>query len=69
MKFMLVILITMGAVGEKPKTIELRLPQKNLEECLKAAKTFRFTLPVISIDTRCEPRMENEEPQIRGVNT
>ena len=69
MKFMLVILITMGAVGEEPKTIEMRLPLKNLEECLKAAKTFRFTLPVISIDTRCEPRMENEEPQIRGVNT
>ena len=69
MKFMLVNLITMGAVGEEPKTIELRLPQKTQEECLKAAKTFRFALPVISIDTRCEPRMENEEPQIRGVNT
>ncbi len=69
MKFMLVILITMGAVGEEPKTIELRLPQKNLEECLKAAKTFRFTLPVISVDTRCEPRTDNEEPEVRGVET
>ena len=45
MKFILVILITMSAMGEKPKTIEMRIPQENREECLKSAKTFKFTLP------------------------
>ena len=69
MKFMLIILITMGTTGEEPKTIEMRIPQENQEECLKAAKTFRFSLPVISVDTRCEPRMDNEEPGVRGVRT
>ena len=69
MKFMLVILITFGAPGGEPKTIEMRIPQENLEECLKSAKTFRFSLPFISVDTRCEPRMDNEEPEIRGVKT
>ena len=67
MKYMLVILITMGAAGEEPKTLEMRIPQENQEECLKAARTFRFTLPVISVDTRSEPRMDNEEPEVRGV--
>ena len=69
MKFMLVILITMGASGVEPKTIEMRIPQENHEECLKSAKTFKFSLPVLSVDTRCEPRLENEEPDIRGVTT
>ena len=69
MKFMLVILITIGAPGGEPKTIEMRIPQENQEECLKAAKTFKFSLPVISVDTRCEPRMDNEEPEVRGVTT
>ena len=64
MKFILVILITMSAMGEKPKTIEMRIPQENLEECLKSAKTFRFSLPVISVETRCEPQMDNEEPKL-----
>ena len=69
MKFMLVILITMGASGGEPKTIEMRIPQENHEECLKSAKTFKFSLPMLSVDTRCEPRLENEEPKIRGVTT
>ena len=73
MKFMLVILITMGAAGEKPKTIEMRIPQENQEECLKSAKTFKFTLPIpmvtLSTETRCEPRLDNEEPEVRGVKT
>jgi len=67
MKFMLVILITLGASGDKPKIIEMRIPQENQEECLKAAKTFKFFLPVISVDTKCEPRKDNEEPEVRGV--
>ena len=65
--------MTMGAVGEEPKTIEMRIPQENREECLKSAKTFKFTLPIpmvaLSTDTRCEPRLENEEPEVRGVET
>ncbi len=73
MKFILVILITMSAMGEKPKTIEMRILQENREECLKSAKTFKFTLPIpmvtVSAETRCEPRLANEEPEVRGVGT
>ena len=73
MKYMLVILITMGVSGEEAKTIEMRIPQENHEECLKSAKTFRFSLPIpmvtFSTKTSCEPRMDNEEPEIRGVTT
>ena len=73
MKFMLVIQITLGALGGEPKTIEMRIPQENHEECLKSAKTFKFTLPIpmviLSTETRCEPRLENEEPEVRGVET
>ena len=54
-------------VIKNQETIEMRIPQENQEECLKAAKTFKFSLPVISVDTRCEPRMDNEEPEVRGV--
>ena len=71
MKFILVIILTMGASGEEPKTIEMRIPQENRAECLKSAKSFKFSLPIpmvtLSSETRCEPRMENEEPEIRGV--
>jgi hypothetical protein len=66
MKFMLVVIITLG-VQDDPKQIEMRIPQANKEECLKSAKTFKFSLPVISIDTRCEPKRVDEEPEIRGV--
>ena len=74
MKFMLVILITVGASNDKkdpPKTIEMRIPQENQEECLKSSKTFKFSLPVVDmyVDTRCEPRKDNEEPKIQGVET
>ena len=66
MKFMLVVIITMGSpvIGEKFKNFELRIPQENKQECLKSAKTFRFSLPVISMDTRCEPRKVNEDPSM-----
>ena len=72
MKFMLVLIITMGATGEEPNNIEMRIPQENKQECLKSAKTFRFTLPIpmvtLSTETRCEPRMDNEEPEMKGVD-
>ena len=69
MKFMLVVIFTMESpvIGEESKTFELRIPQENRQQCLKSAKTFRFSLPVISMDTRCEPRKEDEDPEIRGV--
>ena len=69
MKFVLVVIITMGSpvIGEKQKTFELRIPQENQRECLKSAKTFRFSLPVISMDTRCEPRKDDEEPELKNV--
>ena len=74
MKFMLVILITVGVsndTNDPPKTIEMRIPQENQEECLKSSKTFKFSLPVVNlyVDTRCEPRKDNEEPKIQGVET
>lgn len=74
MKFMLVILITVGVSNDTkdpPKTIEMRIPQENQEECLKSSKTFKFSLPVVNmyVDTRCEPREDNEEPKIQGVET
>ena len=73
MKYILVIIMTMGAVNENTKTIEIRIPQENREECLKSAKTFKFSLPIpmvtLSTETRCEPRLENEEPELKGVDT
>ena len=62
MKFMLVVIITMGSpvIGEEKKTFELRIPQESKDECLSSAKPFKFSLPVISIDTRCEPKMTDE---------
>ena len=74
MKFMLVILITVGASNEtraSPKTTEMRIPQGNQEECLKSSKPLKFSLPVVEmyVDTRCEPRKDNEEPKIQGVET
>ena len=69
MKFMLVVIITMGSpvIGEEKKTFELRIPQENQQECLKSAKTFKFSLHVISMDTRCEPRRDKEDPSMRST--
>ena len=71
---MLVILITVGVSNDTkdpPQTIEMRIPQENQEECLKSSKTFKFSLLVVDmyVDTRCEPRKDNEEPKIQGVET
>ena len=69
MKFMLIVVITIGSpvIGEKFKTFELRIPQENKQECLKSAKTFKFSLPIISMDTRCEPKMTDEEPSMKSI--
>jgi hypothetical protein len=69
MQFMLVVLITMGSpvIGEDKKTFELRIPQENKETCEKSAKTFKFSLPVISMDTRCEPSKGDEDPSMLSI--
>ena len=69
MQFMLVVLITMCSpvIGEDKKTFELRIPQENKETCEKSAKTFKFSLPVISMDTRCEPSKGDEDPSMLSI--
>ena len=69
MKYMLIVLITMGSpvIGEESKTFELRIPQASEEQCLKSAKTFQFSLPVISMETRCEPRRDDEGPEMKEI--
>jgi hypothetical protein len=69
MQFMLVVLITMGPpiIGEDKKAFELGIPQKNEETCEKSAKTFKFSLPVISMDTRCEPSKGDEDPSMLSI--
>ena len=71
MEFTLIIILTIGSMGKDPKTIELRIPQENEEECLKTAKTFDFKLPipgvVLSMKSRCEPRKDNDEPGVTQV--
>ena len=73
MKFMLIVVISMGTVGHDPKTIEMRIPQENKEECLKSAKTFELKLPipgiVMSMKSRCEPKSDEEQPEIKQVGT
>ena len=63
--FVLVILITMGS-GEDLKSFEIRMNKDSQSECLKDAETFQFPLPIISIETRCEPVVENK-PDTQGV--
>ena len=67
--FILVILITMGS-GEDLKSFEIRLNKDSQFECLKDAEAYQFPLPIISIDTRCEPVIGNKpEVQETGVST
>ena len=68
MKFILIITIVMGVPGKKPKEIELRIPHQNRAECQKAAEKFTFSLPVLSLNTRCEPSRGDQEPEVRGVD-
>ena len=71
MKFMLIIILTIGSMGKDQKTIELRIPQENKEECLKTAKTFDFKLPipsvVLSMKSRCEPRKDKDKPGVTQI--
>jgi len=67
--FILVILITMGS-GEDLKSFEIRMSKDSQSECLKAAETYQFPLPMISIVTRCEPVIGNKpETHETGVST
>ena len=69
MKYMLIVFITIGSpiIGEEKKTLELRIPQSSKEECEKSAQTFKFHLPVISMETKCEPKKVDEEPSLRTI--
>ena len=69
MKYMLIVLITMGSpiIGDDKKTFELRIPQESKQECEKSAQTFKFHIPVISMDTKCKPKKVNEEPSLRSI--
>ena len=69
MKYMLVLIITVGSpvIGEKEKTFELRIPQESKKECLKSRDTFKFHLPIISMKSKCVPKLENEEPELKTV--
>ena len=67
--FILVILITMGS-GEDLKSFEIRLNKESQSECLKDTESYQFPLPMISIETRCEPVIGNKpEVQETGVST
>ena len=69
MIFMLVVIITMGSlvIGEETKTFDLKISQENQQECSKSKKTFKFSFPVFSMDTRCEPRRDNEDPSMQST--
>jgi hypothetical protein len=73
MKFLLIIILTMSSTGNDPKTIELKVPQNNQEECLKSAKSLDFKLPipgvVISMKSRCEPKKDKEKPGVTQMET
>ena len=69
---MLVVFITVGVSNDTkdpPKTTEMRIPQENQEEYLKSSEAFKISLLFIDIhvDTRYEPRKDNEEFKIYGV--
>ena len=67
--FILVIMITMGS-GEDFKSFEIRLNKESQSECLKDAETFQFPIPIISIETGCEPVIGNKpEVQETRVST
>ena len=67
--FILVILITIGT-GEDLKSFEIRLNKEAQSKCLKDAEAFQFPLPIVSIETRCEPVIGNKpEVQETGVST
>ena len=67
--FILVILITMGS-GEDLKSFEIRMNKDSQSQCLKDAETFQFPLPIISIETRCDPIIGNKpKTQETGVAT
>ena len=67
--FILVILITMGSC-EDLKSFEIRMNKDSQSQCLKDAETFQFPLPIISIETRCDPIIGNKpKTQETGVAT
>ena len=67
MNFILIIAITLGVTAGETKNFELQIPQQNQKECEKAAKTFTFVMPALSVKTRCEPSTGKQEPEVKGI--
>ena len=62
-------MIMMGS-GEDFKSFEIRMNKDSQSECLKAAEAYQFPLPIISIETRCEPVIgDKPKTQETGVST
>jgi hypothetical protein len=63
----------MSSTGNDPKTIQLKVPQDNKEECLKIANSLGFKFPIpglaIFIKSRYEPRKDKKEPGVTQVET
>ena len=67
--YILIVLITIGS-GTDLKSFEIRLNKESQSECLKDAEAYQFPLPIVSIETRCEPVIGNKpEVQETGVST
>lgn len=60
-------------MDHNPKIIKMKIFQESLEGYLKAAKTFEFKLPIagiaMSMKSRCEPKNDAEEPEVKQVIT
>ena len=56
--------------GEDLKSFEIRMNKEYQSERLKDAETYQFPLPIIPIETRCEPVIKKKpETQETGVST
>ncbi len=69
MKFMLVVIITLGSsnIDKQNNFLELRILQESIMKCLKSAKTFNLTLPIISKETKCKPKTIFEKLLIKSI--
>ena len=69
MKFILIVIITIVSplTGEKKNSFELRISQESKIECLKLAKRFKFSLPIISVDAKCKLKNLHNRPSIKSI--
>ena len=75
MNYILVILFSFsgGGDGETLKSFEMRIPQASYNECKKSSETFELSIPLPGISyktqTRCQPRLDHQGPEVRDVDT